>query len=201
MHRQKVVLFDLGGVLIGVTGRIALRALLPHLSDHDVLERWVGSPAVDRFERGQMDATQFADEFIEEWQLQLSRAEFIDSFGNWITGFFDGAQAMVQTLRTEHRVACLSNTNAIHWARLTDAQDLFDVCFASHLTGFMKPEPEAYLHAMRELRVEASDVYFIDDLAVNVAAARDVGINAFRAEGLAEVQAVLRAQGLYAQQA
>jgi len=54
---------------------------------------------------------------------------------------------------------------------------------------------------MRELRVEASDVYFIDDLAVNVAAARDVGINAFRAEGLAEVQAVLRAQGLYAQQA
>jgi len=40
----------------------------------------------------------------------------------------------------------------------------------------------------RELRVEASDVYFIDDLAVNVAAARDVGINAFsrrRARGSA----------------
>jgi len=81
MHRQKVILFDLGGVLIGVTGRITLRALLPHLSDHDVLERWVESPAVNRFERGQMDARQFAGEFIEEWQLRLSQADFIDSFG------------------------------------------------------------------------------------------------------------------------
>jgi putative hydrolase of the HAD superfamily len=80
---------------------------------------------------------------------------------------------------------------------MPELRELFDYCFASHLTGFMKPDREAYEHALRELEVAPNSVYFFDDLLPNVAAARSVGINAFCVRGFADVLAVLRAQGLH----
>jgi putative hydrolase of the HAD superfamily len=197
MLDRKVILFDLGGVLVGSAGRIAVRALLPNMSEHQVLERWLGSRAVNVFERGQMPSGTFATEFIKEWGLRLTESEFLESFAAWATGLVDGAEALVRSLRRQHLVACLSNTNAIHWARMPELRELFDYCFASHLTGFMKPDREAYEHALRELRVAASSVYFFDDLLANVVAARAVGINAFHVRGFAQIEPILRAQGLY----
>jgi len=197
MLDKRVILFDLGGVLVGSAGRVALRALLPSMSEHQVLEHWHRSRTVNLFERGQIPSEAFAAEFIKEWGLQLAEAEFLDSFAGWVTGPVDGAAALVRSLRRHHFVACLSNTNAIHWARMAELRDQFDQCFASHLTGFMKPDREAYEHTLRELRVAASSVYFFDDQLPNVMAARAVGINAFHVRGFAQIQPVLRAQGLY----
>ena len=197
MLDRNVILFDLGGVLVGSAGQAALGALLPSMSEQQVLERWLRSRAVNLFERGQIPSEAFATEFIKEWGLQLAEAEFLDSFAGWLTGLVDGAEALVRSLRRRHLVACLSNTNAVHWARMPEIRDQFDQCFASHLTGFMKPDREAYEHALRELRVAASSVYFFDDLLPNVVAARAVGINAFHVRGFAQIQPILRAQGLY----
>lgn len=197
MLDRKVILFDLGGVLVGSAGRIAVRALVPSMSEHQVLERWRRSRAVNLFERGQIPSGTFATEFIKEWGLRLTESEFLESFAAWATGLVDGAEALVRSLRRQHLVACLSNTNAIHWARMPELRELFDYCFASHLTGFMKPDREAYEHALRELQVTPNSVYFFDDLLPNVVAARAVGINAFCVRAFADVLPVLRAQGLY----
>ncbi len=197
MRGRKAILFDLGGVLVGSAGRVALRALRPDMSEDQVLERWHRSNAVNLFERGQISSRMFAKEFIEEWELRLDESDFLASFTAWVSGFFDGAEVLVRSLRRQHLVACLSNTNAIHWARLPELRDLFDTCFASHLTGFMKPDREAYEHALRELQVPASSVYFFDDLLPNVAAARTLGINAYHVNGFADVEPALLSEGLY----
>jgi putative hydrolase of the HAD superfamily len=197
MLDKRVILFDLGGVLVGSSGRVAVRALFPNMSEDQVLERWLRSRAVNVFERGQMPSEAFAAEFIKECGLRLTESEFLESFAAWATGLVDGAEALVRSLRRQHLVACLSNTNAIHWARMPELRELFDYCFVSHLTGFMKPEREAYEHALRELRVAASSVYFFDDLPQNVVAARAVGINAFHVRGIAQIEPILRAQGLH----
>lgn len=197
MLDRKVILFDLGGVLVGSTGRVAVRALFPSMSEHQVLERWLRSRAVNLFERGQMPSGMFATEFIKECGLRLTESEFLESFAAWATGLVDGAEALVRSLRRQHVVACLSNTNEIHWARMPELRELFDYCFASHLTGFMKPDREAYEHAVRELQVAPDSVYFFDDLLPNVVAARTLGINAFCVRGFEDVLPVLRAQGLY----
>ena len=196
MGDHKVILFDLGGVLVGSTGRVVLRELLPQLSDRQVLERWHRSRAVNLFERGQLSPRAFAHEFIMEWELPFSEAEFIDTFATWVTGLFCGAKTLVQSLRRRHYLACLSNTNSIHWACMGDVPELFDACFASHLTGFIKPDREAYAHVLRELQVTADAVYFFDDLVPNVMAARSVGINAFQVSGFADLEPVLCAEGL-----
>jgi len=197
MHvTAKVILFDLGGVLVESKGRSVLRALLPQLAEREVMDRWLRSPAVERFERGRTEPRAFAREFITEWGLALSERAFIESFASWVTGFFDGAEALVRALRRHHRVACLSNTNALHWARLPELPELFDACFASHHTGLVKPDRAAYAHALGALGAEADEVLFFDDLAPNVAAARSVGMQAFRVGGFADIAPILHAQGL-----
>jgi glucose-1-phosphatase len=193
-----VILFDLGGVLVESTGRSVLGALLPQLGEGEVMERWLRSPAVDRFERGRTEPRAFAREFVAEWSLALSEEAFIESFASWVTGFFDGAEALVRELRRRHRVACLSNTNALHWARLPQLPALFDACFASHHTGFMKPDREAYEHALRALGAAPREVLFFDDQPRNVAAARSVGIHAHQVGGFADIAPILRDAGLHA---
>ena len=193
-----MILFDLGGVLIENAGRDGLKALLPYELDRSrVLERWLASPAVKRFERGLIPTQTFAAEFIEEWRLEIGPAAFIDAFATWPKGFFDGARTLVQALRMQHHVACLSNTNSVHWARFPDLPGLFDSVFASHLTGLMKPDREAFEHVLRQLDVPANAVYFFDDLLPNIDAARAVGINAFHVRAFSDIEPALRTEGLY----
>lgn len=161
------------------------------------MDRWLRSPAVIRFESGKTSAPAFAREFIGEWEVGISEASFLEDFTAWITGFYEGAPALVESLRPRYRVGCLSNTNVLHWERLAQARSLFDHCFASHMTGHMKPDRQAYAHALEALGVPARDVYFFDDLEPNVQAARAAGINAFQVRGVPALAALLRSEGLW----
>ncbi|HVC30878.1 MAG TPA: HAD family phosphatase [Steroidobacteraceae bacterium] len=199
MDSDRVILFDLGGVLVEARGRDALQTMLARKLDPDaIMARWLASPAVGRFERGLIPPEAFAEEFIAEWDLALGPDEFLESFAAWVKGFFDGAEALVRTLRGRHRVACLSNINAVHWARLPQLPEMFDAVFASHLTGLMKPDREAFEHALRALAVRPDAVVYFDDLAPNVEAARSLGMRAVQVAALSDIERALRAQGLWA---
>lgn len=194
---RKVILLDLGGVVVEATGRAALSTLLPHLSEDQILARWHNSKAAGDFERGRISKEAFASAFVAEWDLRMSEPRFLEHFASWVSGFVEGAADLIQALRARYHVGCLSNTNPLHWARLPGVFTLFDSTFPSHVTGYMKPQREAYDYALSELRVSAQDVYFFDDLSPNVVAARDVGINAFRVRGFEELIEVLEVEGLY----
>ena len=195
---SRVVLFDLGGVLIDNSGEEGLRALLPYDLDHEQLwTRWLASTAVRQFECGRISPDKFASLFIEEWRLEIGPSEFMDAFATWPRGLFDGAENLVRELRVHHRVGCLSNNNAVHWAKFPELQELFDLKFASHLTGFIKPDRAAFEHALLELGVEANKVYFFDDLLQNITAARTLGINAVHVKEFREIGPALRAEGLF----
>jgi putative hydrolase of the HAD superfamily len=66
------------------------------------------------------------------------------------------------------------------------------------LTGFLKPDPEAFEHVLRELDVRADAIWFFDDLLQNVEAACKIGIRAVQVKTYAELEPALRAQGLCA---
>ena len=194
---RKVILLDLGGVVVEATGRTALTTLLPHLSEEQILARWQQSQAAGDFERGRISKEAFARAFVAEWGLQMAEADFLEYFASWVIGFVEGAIDLIHALRARYHVGCLSNTNPLHWARLPGVAALFDSTFPSYVTGYMKPQREAYEHAVGELRVRPQKVYFFDDLTSNVTAAREVGINAFRVRGFEDLMDVLKVQGLY----
>jgi putative hydrolase of the HAD superfamily len=54
----------------------------------------------------------------------------------------------------------------------------FDQVTFSYELGFIKPEPEIYLHAIHELGVDPTEALFLDDRSDNVEGARAIGLNA-----------------------
>lgn len=196
MTEPSILLFDLGGVLVEVSGLPALQRLLPQLDASQIQARWQASPAVTAFESGRIGAREFSEQFVQEWQLPLEPPQFLANFASWVSGFYPGAKELLADLRRTHTVACLSNTNATHWARLAEAGSLFDCCIASHLTGHMKPDARAFAHAAQVLGAPAQAIVFFDDLAPNVAAARQTGMRAFQVRGIAETAAALRSCGI-----
>jgi putative hydrolase of the HAD superfamily len=60
----------------------------------------------------------------------------------------------------------------------------------------MKPERAIYEAALQRLGVPARDVIFFDDLAANVTAARDAGMQAHQVRGLDQTATVLRRLGV-----
>jgi putative hydrolase of the HAD superfamily len=193
---DRVLVFDLGGVVVESTGLTALGRLLPQMHPVDIQARWLASQAVGQFERGAIAADEFARAFVAEWRLGLEPAEFLRQFASWVKGFYPGADRLLRHLRERHTIACLSNTNAAHWARLDEVRQAFDVCVASHLTGCMKPDAEAYAQVLQRLGVPAHHVYYFDDLPTNVAAARHLGMHAFQVRGLAQTEQALRSLGI-----
>jgi FMN phosphatase YigB (HAD superfamily) len=91
--------------------------------------------------------------------------------------------------------ATLCNTNALQWPSLIEQRDLigaFDYHFASHLTGKIKPDEEAFQHVLATLGCDGPETLFLDDSQLNVAAAKRVGMHAFQVQGPIEAEHALR---------
>ena len=72
---------------------------------------------------------------------------------------------------------------------------LQDYVVSAHV-GLMKPDPAFYALACRQFGLEPGEVFFVDDSAANIAAARRFGFDAHHFTDPAEVRPALEARGL-----
>ena len=190
------ILFDLGGVLIELVLQDKMLAWMEHRISLDEFNRmWLMSKSVRGFESGLISASEFAGSVIEEFNLPVDEDEFKREFVNFINGFFDGMEELLKKLSKEYTLACLSNTNELHWDKLCseyDMEDLIKHNFLSYKTGINKPDKEAFLNVIKELDTEAGKILFFDDNQINVEAAQQLGIKAYRVCGYEDVTKVLK---------
>lgn len=197
---RELLLFDLGGVLVEFSGFRDLRPLLrvPR-SESDIRQQWIACPIIRAFEVGQLTPRQFAERFVASWNIAVPEDDFLCAFRTWTRGFLPGARDLLTALRGRYRLACLSNSNVLHWERNAQELDLFtpfEAALSSHLLGCHKPDPMIFQRALAALHVGAGAVVFFDDVAANVEAAREVGIAAFEVAGITELRACLDKLGL-----
>jgi HAD superfamily hydrolase (TIGR01509 family) len=194
------VLFDVGGVLVEVSGGDALLGWLDHrMTVQQFWSSWLHSPSVRAFETGRIDADQFADALLTELQIKVDAAHFLDLFTRWPSGLFPGTLEMIRRIPPRYQRALLSNSNVLHWGRVVDEMGLgalFEHRFASHLTGKIKPDAEAFEHALAALGYPTSQVFYLDDNALNVEAARRIGMRAEQVRGAAQAQQALQRAGI-----
>lgn len=194
--RRPLLLFDLGGVLLENVGFEKLNALLPSpVPIEDLKTQWLASPAARSFEAGKCTPGDFARAIVSEWKLPMGPRDFLEAFTYWPRGLYPGAAGLLAALRERHVVACLSNSNEIHWRRFGGFRGHFDIALASHLLGEVKPDAECFRKALRECGATAGEVAFFDDSVTNVAAARSLGIESFHVNGIAEVRQALVSRG------
>ncbi len=187
-----VLLFDLGGVLVENVGFERFNALLPSpIPSEELKTQWLASSSVRSFETGKCPPEIFARNVVSDWQLPLSPSAFLEAFTYWPRGLYAGARELIAALRKRYVVACLSNSNAIHWQRFNGFREHFDFSLSSHLLGEVKPDPQCFRRALQECNTTAGEVAFFDDSLTNVSAARSLGIEAFHVNGLSEVRHAL----------
>ncbi|HEB87974.1 MAG TPA: HAD family phosphatase [Deltaproteobacteria bacterium] len=194
-----VVLFDLGGVLVELGGMGDLRFLASDARDDELWRRWLECPWVRRFERGECDAETFARGIVEAWSMPITPSAFLETFAAWPRGWLPGARELVESMLSDLRIGCLSNTNALHaerhWTRL-GIPELFEERFLSHEMGVVKPDREIFDRVVETLGCPAEAVLFLDDNQINVEGARAAGLHAERVRGPSEARRALVDRGL-----
>jgi len=196
----RVLLFDVGGVLVELSGVEAMLAWLgKRVTAEELWRRWLQSAPVRLFETGRISADEFAAGVTSEFGLPVEPQQFLDAFIGWPTGLYPGTLEMLARIPRSYCRAILSNSNALHWPRVQNDMQLgaaFDRHFVSHLTGCIKPDSDAFAHVVHSLGCLPDQVLFLDDNLLNVEAAQSYGMHAIRVQGAAEAQHALEALGI-----
>jgi len=195
-----VVLFDLGGVLVELTGvPVIIEWMEGSLTPSDLWHRWLTSPSVRRFETGRSSPEAFADAMVAEFSLPVAPGEFLHEYDIWVKGLYPGAVHLLQSLKPAYRLGILSNTNEIHWPRMRGEMGLgahFDVCFVSYQMGLLKPDREVFQHVVEALDTAPGRILFLDDNQLNVDGALGVGLAARCVQGVCGAESALLELGL-----
>lgn len=196
--RPRVLLFDLGGVLVDWRGLRELQRI-SGLEAAEVRRRFVASDALRRYETGRCDRRTFAQAFVAEWRLGLSCEAFLALYAEWLGGPLPGVREALARLRGRYRLACLSNTNELHWPMMMrdmGLADSLDHCFASHLLQAAKPDPQIFRLVLERLGTGPDEVIFFDDGRDNLAAAESLGIESHLVDPLQGVRPTLDRLGI-----
>lgn len=195
-----VVLFDVGGVLVQLSGVKTMLEWMGAAATSDKMWRmWLESQPVREFERGRIGAEEFAAGVTAEFNLPVAPHEFLASFSSWVTGLYPGTLQMLAEIPPSYQRAVLSNSNVLHWSRVIDDLQLGPACghqFASHLTGRIKPDADAFEHVVQALGCKPAEVLFLDDNTLNVDAATRFGMQAVRVDGIIEARRALVERGV-----
>jgi len=94
----------------------------------------------------------------------------------------DGFEFVKKCKKSGRRIMILSNWDAQSFALIKNKfSELFNLFDPNDIVipayaGFMKPEIEIYRHMIEKLKLDSSKTFFVDDVAKNIATAKECGI-------------------------
>jgi glucose-1-phosphatase len=185
----KLVLFDVGGVLIDLRSEQARRSLE---SEYGVAKTAYEALARCTYEKEPFSITEAAtigdagsEEYIDAFREACGRFVSVSEMKRNRESIIGHERLpmieLLSTLRETVRIAAFTNTIELHWQMLQDRTrfsfpTIIEQTIASHLFGFAKPTKVAYEEVARRLEVDPSDVLFVDDSKINVLAAIKCGM-------------------------
>lgn len=194
-------LFDIGNVLVRFDFARAARIVAPlsDVADADEALQRIDSVKFG-YEDGQVSRAEFLRKAFDALGYRGSEAQFVAA---WQAIFTENEPmiALVRALHGKFPLFLLSNTNDMH------VEGLFrDFPVFAHFTGATysheakasKPHHPIYEIACRTHGLDPGATFFIDDLAANIATARELGFHAhhYHHERHGELLSALRAGGV-----
>lgn len=199
------VVFDLGGVVVKLNIEGALEALARRSdTDRNLIKSFVGtrdesnlSPD-EKLQLGLLEIDEYVALLNQTLKRRLTREEITDLRLQVIQGEDEDVLEIIRVLSGQRKVACFSNTHAIHWDHMLAnyrSFRLFHRAIASHLIHAAKPDPKAFAIVCRDLEAEPAECLFIDDALANAEAARAAGWQAIHFKGADALREELQEYG------
>jgi putative hydrolase of the HAD superfamily len=191
MSQPKAIISDFGGVLTTPLGNsfaawsresgipledlgLALAASAERHGEHPLFV----------LERGELSET----EFIDRLEQELGGGRCLDGMADTYFEHLERNPEMIELmaeLRGRGLRAALLTNNVREWeprwrAMLPELDEIFEIVVDSAFVGMRKPEHEIYHLTVERLGggLRAEDCVFVDDIALNCDAAREVGMKA-----------------------
>jgi len=196
----KLILCDLGNVLIRFDHRIAVKKILKHTPKtfDEVYSTFFDSPLTKRFEDGKVSSEVFFNELAAK--LELKNLTFKEFIPLWNDIFFDnpGIETLLGALKRRYHLHMISNINALHYAYLLETYPeifkFFDKVYLSYEVGCSKPEREIYTRAVLECGYQFNETLYTDDRADLIEEADKIGIPSVLFKGVEDLKKELESR-------
>ena len=187
MKKCKAIIFDLGAVILNINYQNTIDEFtkLGVNNATTFYSKKVQTNLFNQIETGIISS----NEFLKELQKETKNANINQVEKAWNAMLLDLPEERVQLIRklkNNHSIYLLSNTNAIHidefkkqlgnkkWLAFCK---LFDKMYLSHELGLRKPDIKIFEYILKEQKLKAEEVFFIDDSPQHIASAKKIGIN------------------------
>ena len=142
-------------------------------------------PPLWTLERGQITEPEFIGELEEILTEVTGNPVELDGYGRRLMHALEPNTPLLdyyRRLRDERGVRLAVLTNNVRewqpiWRPRFEIDELFELVVDSGFEGTRKPEPEIYARTLERLALSGEDCAFVDDVEVNVTAAREAGMH------------------------
>jgi len=187
MKKCKAIIFDLGAVILNINYQNTIDEFtkLGVKNASTFYSKKVQTNLFNQIEKGMISS----NEFLKALQKETKNANIIQVEQAWNAMLLDLPEErlkLIKKLKNNHAIYLLSNTNAIHidafkkqlgnkkWLAFCE---LFDKMYLSHELGLRKPDVKIFEYILKEQKLKAEEVFFIDDSPQHIACAKKIGIH------------------------
>lgn len=195
------IILDLGGVIVNLDPGRSLQAFseLGYDRVNDHYSEQGQHEFFSMYETGKITSEVFIRTMQDAIpQGRVTEDELVAAWNAMILDLPPEHVPFLKDLGSKYRLFLLSNTNEIHIRFFYEAfertfpgenfNNLFEQVFLSHRIGHRKPNADAFEYVLHTAGIQPSETLFIDDNALNIAGASQLGINTWffqRNSGLA----------------
>ena len=196
------LLFDLGRVVLDIDFNRTLRCWAGHAGcdPGHFVGRFARDELYRRHEKGEISDAAFFAGLRNSLGVELSDAQFLEGWNAIFAGEIPGVHQLLARAAGRLPLYAFSNTNSPHVEYFSqmyaDVLGHFREMFLSSSIGLRKPDAEAYDHVVKAIGVPAERIVFFDDLAENIAGARERGLMAVHVSSPDDVASALEALGI-----
>lgn len=197
----KAVIFDLGGVVYTDVMKTTYEKTGRKFNIDPKLVKEVSRPLRIEWQKNKISSEEFWKQLAEK--LKISDVDSLKKA--WDESFFEISEPNEETIKiieklkkNGYKIAVLSNTVEPHVSHHKERKDynIFPFVFLSSELGMRKPEKEIYEHAVKTMEVKFEECIFIDDIEVNLATAKKLGMKTILFQSTEQLETELKKLGV-----
>ena len=187
MKKYKTIIFDLGAVILNISYKNTIDEFtkLGIKNAETFYSKRVQTELFNKIETGKISN----NTFLKALQKETKNAKINQVKMAWNSMLLDlptERLQLIKKLKDNNVIYLLSNTNSIHINALKEQLGnkqwlafckLFDKMYLSHELGLRKPDTKIFEYILKEQKLKAEEVFFIDDSPQHIASAKKLGIN------------------------